>query len=276
MKRTGYFFLSFCILITLSYSYSFSQKFILEIKPGLNFLNLSTFKTNGTTQNTKDLRYSFSENNTLLKRRFEPEIFFDIYKLNSKWNLGFGLSVYNWTSFLNASAIGQPNFYYPDSNFKFTEFITKTHSNRSAQFVIHATRTFKINSSIDNKFINRLTFGLGVNRLSDFNLSSELIIYNSLLKNNSGYIKKIEGLNSWNKNRPFVLIKYEVSLFTKKNNLGILNLFINYNQGLTKNNLFSIQSNSNDGFSTLFVSNISRGSGFRIGLSKTFSFKKSK
>ena len=142
--------------------------------------------------------------------------------------------------------------------------------------VYSSNRCCKLIRSIDNKFINRLTFGLGVNRLSDFNLSSELIIYNSLLKNNSGYIKKIEGLNSWNKNRPFVLIKYEVSLFTKKNNLGILNLFINYNQGLTKNNLFSIQSNSNEGFSTLFVSNISRGSGFRIGLSKTFSFKKSK
>jgi hypothetical protein len=264
----------------------FSQHFIFEVSPGLKFYGLSFQKTNGEIEDGGSNSYTFEnikkngsyENISFTnKLGLEPELNVAFLKVNENWKISLGISTFIVRSRINANTAGKSYLFNADSSIIYTEYISKQLINRYNQFSFFATRTFQTKTKLDKIIINSLTLGFGINEPSRFNTRNEKEFYESYLYNNYGYEKEVtfQKSNYFGFLSPILIFRYGLEIQNKKNDFGLLKLNFSYIQGFSDYNSFILKSSSIGGAS-MNVESINHGSGFRIGISKTFHFTKNK
>jgi hypothetical protein len=271
-------------LINLLFINVHSQQFIFEVSPGLKFYGISFQKTNAeiTSGGSNSYSYenikrisSYEDISRTNKFGLEPELNVAFFKLNDNWKFSLGLSTYIVKSKINANAKG--NSYLPntDSSVIYTEYISKQLINRYNQFLFFGTRTFKTNNKLDKILINSISLGFGLNSPSRFNTRYEKEFYVSYLYNHYGYEKEVtfKKSSSFGLLSPILIFRYELELQNRKNDYGLFKLNFSYIQGFSNHNTFNLKSTSIGGAS-MNIESVNRGSGFRIGISKTFEFNK--
>jgi hypothetical protein len=271
MKKKRFVFL---MCFVLGVNFSFAQKWLFEIKPGFKYLGTTFFKTSGLITNSTSNIYAFHNMKKFSKLLIEPEIFIDLCKLNRKWQFGLGLTTYSWDEGINSSGTGKSYLLNTDSSLIYTEYISKKLTVHSLQYLVTATRTFRTNTFLDKMILNKLVFGVGINNLSRFNTRNEKEIYTSYLVNGQNYLKEI----TYNKSStfgvlcPVLMFKYELTIMNRRNDFGILNFTMSYIQGFSNNYQFSLTSSNSSGANMVVNAN-TLGSGFRLGISKTFCYE---
>lgn len=261
----------------------FSQQFIFEISPGLKFYGLSFQKINGKIEGGGSNSYSFEKTKRVGSYEniahtnifgLEPELNVAFFKINEKWKLSLGISTFIVKSKINANTKGKSYLYNADSSTIYTEYISKQLINRYNQFSFFGTRTFKTKTKIDKIFINSISLGCGLNIPSRFNTRNEKQFYESYLFNHYGYEKELSFKKSpfFGLLSPILIFRYELEIQNRKNDYGLIKLNFSYIQGFSTHNTFILRSSSIGGAS-INVESVNHGSGFRIGISKTFNFE---
>jgi hypothetical protein len=257
-----------------------AQKPIFEINLGVKLWNMDMYKTDGEILNAANVSYSFQNFNHSKSNIPEPEININCYQLNDKWKFGFGSSVYNWSSINQIQSMGNSLaasllLYGQDTNIVYTEVFMRQNKVRNTQFYLTATRYFSISPKIDRYVKNQLSGGIGIRKTSRNDLQSTLNKNLSLIDGNNYYIttKKAESHAVFGYLTPILFLKYELSCFNKRNSLGMFQFSISYTHGLTQIVNYSIE-NQNDSGARLTVYSNNRGSGFRVGISKTIGIRK--
>ena len=279
--RIGLVFLFNTFLIN-----GFAQHFIFEVSPGLKFYGTSFQKINGEVLNGGNNAYSYNKINTVgsyedishtNKLSLEPELNIAFLKINNNWKIGLGLSTFIVKSKIRATTTGYSYLSYVDGSTLFTEYISKQLINRYNQFSIFGTRTFHTQTRLDNVIVNSLTVGFGLNEPSRFNTRNEKEYNESYLYDHYGYVKEITFKKSsfFGFLKPVLILKYEMEFQNRKNDYGLIKLNFSYIQGFSNQTTFNLISSSIGG-ANMNVESINRGSGFRIGLSKSFRFEKKK
>lgn len=262
----------------------FSQQFIFELTPGIKFYGLSFQKTKGTITEGGSNSYSYqtlkrvgSYENIAHTNIFglEPELDIAFFKLNDRWKFGLGMSTFIVKSKVNANTTGKSFLPNADSSTIYTEYISKQLINRYNQFTFFGTRTFKTKTKLDKKVMNSISLGFGINSPSRFNPRNEKEFYESYLYNHYGYVKELTYKKSafFGSLSPILIFRYELEIQNKSNTYGLIKLNFSYVQGFSDHNTFNLTSESLGGAS-MNVESINRGSGFRVGISKTYSFHK--
>jgi hypothetical protein len=260
----------------------FSQHFIFEVSPGLKFYGLSFQKTNGEIKDGGSNSYSFEnikkigsyENISFTnKLGLEPELNVAFLKVSENWKISLGISTFIVKSKINANTRGKSYLSSADSSIIYTEYISKQLINRYNQFSIFGTRAFKTNTKLDKVIINSISMGFGLNMPSRFNTRNEKQFYESYLYNHYGYEKEVTFKNSslFGLLSPILMFRYELEIQNRKNDFGLLKLNFSYIQGFSDYNSFKLKSTSIGGAS-MNIESVNHGSGFRIGISKTFEF----
>lgn len=266
---------SFLVISFLYSEFSIAQSWIFELKPGTKYYSINTFRTNGTIINSSTVLYKQYTAQTIRKIQFEPEIYVNILQLAPMWKLGFGFSIYNFSSTINASSSGKTTIQGVDQSLLYTEIIDRSIFLNFSQFMINVEKTFKTKPEMDKIMKNKIGFEIGLNKASIFNSTYEKQYFSSYIQNNKGYLKQIQYTKSkiFGQFSPFFILKYEVTFFNHKNKSGFINLYFSYLQGFVNQYDFTLESSSLDNAYMHLRSKL-RGSGFRLGISKTFSFKK--
>jgi hypothetical protein len=251
-----------------------AQKWLIEITPGFKYYSNSYYKTFGSSSNSAENTFSFGTYKRSARWVFEPELMIDVIKLNDKWKFGFGLSTYQWFRTVRVNATGQV-MNIDSSLTDFKESISSNLNVRYSQFLLSATREFKTKTSLDNLLKNSLIIGLGINKPSSFNPKAETEQYVSVLNTSDGYTREISYTrnNTFGYLAPFLFVKFEMSILNKKKYTELLNVHLDYYQGLTNNYIFSMYSTNASG-ANVSVQTKSLGSGLRIGVSKTLRIEK--
>jgi hypothetical protein len=255
-----------------------SQKLIFELKPGMKLYSENYFKTEGKVINTGNNGYRYKNEDRTKHLSIEPEIYLDFYQINKKWQLGVGLTTFNWDNKIYIRSSGYSFIADSTSTQIFQEHVFKNTHLRYTQFSGVITRTFRTSTFLDRFILNKLILGVGINKPSMFNPKYNMEkYYFSVMDNNQGYVTsqtytkdKIFGHCS-----PYIQLKYELVIMNKHHDFGIFNLNISYIQGFQNQYQYSMSSSNYDGAS-IFVSTKFKASGLRIGISKTFSFNKKK
>jgi hypothetical protein len=252
------------------------QNWMLDLKPGIKFFSLNYVANKGVVNNSELNQYQCNANEKIKSFILEPELFVDLYRINPKWQIGFGITNFNFKNKIRVSSLGTSAFLDSSNSIIYNEHIIKTVELQFAQFSGTITRTFRITPFLDRIILNKLILGVGVNKSSMYNPRyNEKMYYSSLLDNNQGYITTLE----YNKNKlggnysPFIQLKYELVIMNKKNDSGRLNLTFSYVQGFQNQYKFRLESNTITG-ANLNVESVCNISGFRFGISKTLSFTK--
>ncbi len=277
VNNLAFFLIGFFNLIMVNVH---SQQFIFEVSPGLKLYGLSFQNIKSDINDEGSIRFSFENINKIssynniniaYKFRVEPELNVAFFRLNDKWKLSIGLSTYIVNSILTAKSSGHVYLPNADSSIIYNEHISKSLINSYNQFLFFGTRTFK--TKIDEKLKNSISIGFGLNSPSRFNTRNEKQFYGSYLFNHNGYEKEVTykkpsflGLFT-----PILIFKYELEIQNRKNDFGLFKLNFSYIQGFSNHNTFTLRSSSNDG-SNITIESVNRGSGFRIGISKTFKY----
>lgn len=259
---------------------SVGQKFIFELEPGLKFAGMSFQKNSGNINDVYPSIYNFQNINRVNafqnikhtnKFGLEPLINLSLIKINDRWKLGIGLSSYISKSQIKLSCKGYSYLTYLDSNTIYTEYISKQLIARYNQFYIYST----LNIGKSSYLTNNVSFGFGINKPSIFNTKNEKEYYQSYLYNQQGYVKTISLNKShiWGYCQPFMSIKYELGFHNKKHSNDFFTFFVMYVQGFSPQYSFHLTAQNNNG-KTIDVSSINKGSGLRIGISKSFVFEK--
>ena len=287
MKKNTYKLkLLFLVLFHCIALKGYTQQFIFEVTPGLKFYGLSFQKTKGVITEGGSNSYSYRNTNRVGSYTdiphanifgLEPELNFAFFKLNDRWKFGLGISTFIVRSRINANTTGKSYLFNADSSIIYTEYVSKQLTNRYNQFSFFATRTFLTKTKLDKIISNSLTLGFGINEPSRFNTSNEKEFYESYLYNHYGYEKEVtfQKSNYFGLLSPILIFRYELEIQNKKNDFGLIKLNFSYIQGFSDYNSFILKSSSIGGAS-LNVESTNRGSGFRIGISKTFHFTKNK
>jgi hypothetical protein len=277
INKLVFFLIGFFNLIMVNVH---SQQFIFEVSPGLKLYGLSFQNIKSDINDGGGIRYSFENINKIssynniniaYKFRVEPELNVAFFRLNDKWKLSIGLSTYIVNSILTAKSSGHVYLPNADSSIIYNEHISKSLINSYNQFLFIGTRTF--NTKIDEKLKNSISIGFGLNSPSRFNTRNEKQFYGSYLFNHNGYEKDVTFKKSsfFGLLTPIFIFKYELEIQNRKNDFGLFKLNFSYIQGFSNHNTFTLRSNSNDG-SNMTIESVNRGSGFRIGISKTFKY----
>lgn len=260
-----------------------SQQYVFEVSTGLKLYGLSFQNINSEINDGGSIKYSFeninkisSFNNINIANKFhvEPELSITFFRLNDKWKFSIGLSTYIVNSILSAKSSGHVYLPNADSSIIYNEHISKSLINSYNQFLFYGTRAFK--TKFDIKLKNSISFGFGINSPSRFNTRNEKQYYGSYLHNHFGYEKEVTFKKSsfFGLLSPILVFRYELELQNKKNDYGLFKLNFSYIQGFSNHNTFNLNSTSIGGAS-MNIESVNRGSGFRIGISKTFKYSHS-
>ncbi|MCF8330720.1 MAG: hypothetical protein K9I37_10315 [Crocinitomicaceae bacterium] len=274
MKNFWTYFLLFLANVSVG------QKFIFELEPGLKFAGMSFQKNSGNINDVAPSIYTFQNINRVNafqnikntnKFGLEPLINLSLIRINDRWKLGIGLSSYITKSQINLSCKGYSYLTYLDSNIIYTEYISKLLIARYNQFYIYST----LNIGKSSYLTNNVSFGFGINKPSIFNTKNEKEYYQSYIYNQQGYVKSISLNKSdiWGYCQPFMSIKYELGFHNKKHLHDFFTFFVMYVQGFSSQYSFHLTAQNNNG-NSIDVSSINKGSGLRIGISKSFVFEK--
>lgn len=255
------------LFVSLSvYNVGKAQNWICDIKPGAKLFSTSLFHSDFSEKiNNTEIQFDYSRKHQVSKLCLEPELFMDFYNLNNKWHFGFGISTYNWTS--KSFLSGFKNDY--------TSRVDKNIDAKNFQFMLTGSRLINFKKRIGKSLSSNLITGLGFNSLYPKNEFTESVNFpNGDYPLNFFYssITQLYGSNRSNHLSLAVLLKYELNFLSKKNNKSIFNLTFSYQQGFS--NLNSIYLNAKNSNLDVSVITKSMGSGFRIGVSKTFQFQK--
>lgn len=197
-------------------------------------------------------------------RFFEGEIMLDLYRQSPKLLYGMG-----WASnqgMLYAGVLSNGTIAIDPENSYYSVYIDGFTFN-SHQFYVYANRQLgKEDGWLRHHFIG----GLGIDIASGLNRKEAEFLVPSVQENHEGYRVKTTPLikNAW----PSLIAKYELE-FRTKSGKNILGLNLTYSQGLRTIYEHSVTASMADG-SFLTSKSTSKGSGFRLGISKTFQYKK--
>ena len=268
-----------CLLLITSvfvFTEYWSQSWIFELKPGMKFSAVNYFKTEGKINNSANNSYFVTNLNHTKTLLLEPELFLDFYKINRKWQVGIGITTFNWESWVKIRATGTSFDLDPTSTVVYTDHIQKATKLRYLQFSGTLTRIFRTTAFFDKYFLNKLIFGFGINNPSRFNPKNDIkMYYYSVLDNNNGYIASLDYKKDsfWRHCSPFIQLKYELVIMNKRNNFGRFNIDISYVQGFQNQFSYSLYNSNLDGASMTAKTQF-RLSGFRFGISKIFASSK--
>ncbi|MCC5923804.1 MAG: hypothetical protein JJT77_08465 [Crocinitomicaceae bacterium] len=195
-------------------------------------------------------------------RFFEGEIMLDVYRYSPKLLFGFGWASNQGSIYAGVLSNGTVE---QDPNNDYYSIYFDGFSFKSNQLYVYVNRQLgKEDGWLRHHFIG----GLGIDIASGLNRQAVEFLVPSVQQNHEGY-KLISNpliLNSW----PSLIAKYELE-FRTKSGKNILGLNVTYNQGLLNVYEHSVTASMSNG-SFLTSRSTSRGSGFRIGISKKFQF----
>ena len=273
MKYRKYLMIIVCLSVFNSY---WSQKWIFDLKPGFKIYGQSYLKTDGMINSSALSSYKYKKLDRTKQLLIEPELYLDFFEINKKWQIGLGVSIFNFRNRIILTSVGYSSIADSTSTDLFYEHSMKNIKLNYAQFSGTITRTFRISNFFDKFILNKLIFGFGINKPSMFNPTVSIKkYYLSIMDGNSGYVTSLNYKKNdfWGKYSPFLQIKYEMVIMNRRNDYGMFNLNISYVQGFQNQYSYSMSSSTLDGANAL-VNTRFRASGLRIGISKTFSFKK--
>ncbi len=227
---------------------------LMDIKPGIKFGQL-TFIRNKTIIYENAI-YKITEPKRWEKTKlcFEPELMFNFYTVDSKWLFGTGLGLYNWEMY---SELGVST---GDSYLDTNRTLQASLQTKNLQISLFVSR--KILATNPNSFLkeNYISIGCGANVFSP--IRGDVIEFpgTTFDFNQQKYL----GGRLINSAAPFISFKYE-AVFKRLNfNISFVKVFLN--NGIIKNNAFG------SGID-LESFTYSKGSGLRLGVSKTIQFQ---
>jgi hypothetical protein len=197
-------------------------------------------------------------------RFFEGEISIDLYRYSKSLLFGLGWSSNQGMVFSGVFTNG--SYTLQNNTFNVHSGIAESIIFRSHQFYAYVDKFLgKETACLRHHFLG----GLAVNVLTGGNIQDQNRIINFFMDNHNGY--EIVTNRQINRVYPSILFKYEFE-FRDKKGRNILGLNISYNQGLMVVYEHSVTSSFVSGESFTSFSK-SRGSGFRLGISKSFNLK---
>lgn len=195
---------------------------------------------------------------------FEGEVSVDLFQY--KKNLRFGMG---WTSqqgIVYSGVLSNGTFSFEGQSKDLLTFVMEGFVFRSHQYYIYADKRFGKDSGLLH---HHVISGIGLNALAPSNIEKQNRTFLAFQDNHNGY--QVITDRQVNRFYPSLLLKYELEFRTKKGR-NILGLNISYNQGLMTVYEHSVTASMTTGESFTSLSK-SRGSGFRVGISKSFNLK---
>lgn len=233
----------------------------IDTKPFYNFVEDFFFIDEGyvTSLDTKLPIYRMTH-----PRFFEGEITVDLFQY--KHNVRFGIG---WTSqqgIVYSGVLSNGTFSFQGESKDLYTFVMEGFVFRSHQYYIYADKRFGEDSGWLH---HHLISGLGLNVLAPSNIEGQNRSFLAFQDNHQGYQVVTE--RQVNRFYPSLVLKYELE-FRNKKGRSILGFNISYNQGLMTVYEHSVTGSMTTGESFTSLSK-SRGSGFRVGISKSFNLK---
>lgn len=250
------------LIIALWFSFNLNaQKWHCDIKPGVKFFSTTFVRNEYEEMNFTNIEFKHSKQFIFPRFNIEPEFYMHFYKPNSFWQYGLGLTTHNWayTTFLNT-----------DSDL--LSLGTSSNLNvKNIQFNLVLTRLFKSEkNSLSN---NRVSFGIGITSLYPRTQIDNGFLFsnNPIAEFNTAMFQFSNG-SKWHNQMSFnFLVRFEHNFQLKTSKEDLFNLFVSYNQGFSNSNFLRIYYFGENLKANLVTSSL--GSGFRVGISKTFSFE---
>lgn len=258
------------------FSFIYSQNWVFRIKPGFKPLSISTFREKAIDFNNSNSQilpaYVNNRKNHALwfnPAFFESELLIDLRESKTKlFHAGIGWS--NYHHFFQPALFAKGTITINDIEYTRLSGVwpDEVVSFYNQYFFYLTCNPFKKDSKLKHFF----TSGLGLNVPFRTNMSEFELHTPDDLDGFNGFNSKLKRNNSFFNLTPMLFLRYELGIFTKKNR-NLFNLNFSFYQGIIKDFTYSIDASFDNG-AYMNYEYIIRTSGFRIGLSKNFVFKK--